>query len=85
MRNGDLQYKISDKLAISDALLGKRKNIFKKIAVSYAQAAHRLASEYKLMTMPDVPDNDGDMSAEEMADAAEQELEDVDDIDDLEE
>lgn len=84
MRDGDLQYKTSEKLAISDALFGKIKNIFKKIAIFYTQAAHRMVAEYKLSALPKIPEDDEEMSAEEMADEAEQELEDVgDDLDEL--
>lgn len=73
--------------SIGDTLLSKLKKMFRNIVIDYTQAAHRVISEYKLATLPDVPDkNVGDMTSEEMADAAEQELEDVDDdIGDLEE
>lgn len=81
MKDGDLLYKISEKLAISDALFGKIKNIFKKIAIFYTQAAHRTSVEYNLSTLPEVPEDDEGMSAEEMADTVEQELEDTDDLD----
>jgi hypothetical protein len=84
VRDGDLNYRISERFTISKALMNKLTNLFENIHRCYVQMFHRDVIERGLLNCPYVPSNpDTDSNERETEPLEEYEPEEAPDVPDF--